>query len=182
MVEVLTRAETLFAPPGEWQRPAGVGAAAQTARAIAARTADLSGATAAGHREMIAAASGHLERASDADARLADALQRSAQLHDQGASQAAGLRAAAAEVPAQVSRWAELPAAQAAGLKYAAHPAGRDATPAGPPPRRRGPHRRRDQRGALPARVARTEAGVRRSWSTWPARRQRRRCPRRPGG
>ncbi len=114
VVDVLTRAETLFAPPGEWQPPADVGAAAQTAAAIAARTADLSGATASAHRDMIAA--GHLERASDADTRLADALQRSAQLHGQGASQAAGLRAAAAEVPAQVSRWAELPAAQAAGL------------------------------------------------------------------
>jgi hypothetical protein len=117
VVEVLTRAETLFAPPGEWHAPAEVDAAAQTARAIAARSADLSGATAAGHRQMTAAAAGNLERASDADARLADALQRSAQLHDQGASQAAGLRAAAAEVPAQVSRWAELPVAQAAGLK-----------------------------------------------------------------
>lgn len=117
VVDVLTRAETLFAPPGDWQAPARAGDAAQTARVIAARTADLSGATAAGHREMTAAAAGHLERAADADARLADALRRSAQLHDEGASQAAGLRAAAAEVPAQVSRWAELPAAQAAGLK-----------------------------------------------------------------
>lgn len=116
VVEVLARAEALFAPPGDWQAPAEVGAAAQTARAIAARTADLSGATAAGHREMTAAAAEHLERASDADARLTAALQRGAQLHDQGAVQAAGLRAAAAEVPAQVSRWAELPAAQMAAL------------------------------------------------------------------
>jgi hypothetical protein len=116
-VDVLTRAETLFAPPGDWRGPEGFGDAAQTARAIAARTADLSGATAAGHQGMTASAAEHLERAGDADTQLADALGRSAQLHDQGASQAADLRAAAAEVPGQVSRWAELPAAQVAGLK-----------------------------------------------------------------
>lgn len=117
VVEVLSRAETLFAPPGDWQAPPAVGDAAQAAGTIAARTADLSGAAVQGHREMATAAAQHLERASDADARLADALQRSTQLHDQGASQAAGLRAAAAEVPAQVAPWAEFPAAQAAALK-----------------------------------------------------------------
>ena len=119
VLAILTRAESLFsadtARAAVSQSP--VGAAAQTARAIATRIAEMSGATVRGHGEMITASAGRLELASDADDRLTENLRSSAQLHDAGRSQAAALRAAAADVPGQLQPWSELPAAEVAALK-----------------------------------------------------------------
>lgn len=119
VLAILTRAESLFSADaaGAEVPPSPVGAAAQTARAIAARTAEMSGVTVRGHREMITAGADRLERASDADDRLAENLRSSAQLHDAGRSQAAALRAAAADVPGQLQPWSQLPAAEIAGLQ-----------------------------------------------------------------
>jgi hypothetical protein len=119
VLAILTRAESLFAadaarvdaPPGL------VGAAAETARAIATRTAEMAGAAVRGHGEMITTSADRLDRASDADDRLVENLRGSAQFHDAGRSQAAALRAAAADVPGQLGRCSELPAAEVVGLK-----------------------------------------------------------------
>jgi hypothetical protein len=119
VVAVLAHAESLFAAPSESQGAAdpSVGPAAQTARAIAARTSDLSGATARGHGDLVAVSAERLEQVSESDLRLAESLRRSVQFHDEGRSQAAGLRATAADVPAQLQPWEGLPAAEVAGLK-----------------------------------------------------------------
>jgi hypothetical protein len=121
IVAVLARAGALFGAPTEPQGAAGeanlVGPAAQTIRAIAERTSEMSGATAHGHGDFVAGSVEFLERASDSDVRLAESLRRSAQFHDSGRSQAAGLRATAADVHAQLQSWAGLPAVEAAGLK-----------------------------------------------------------------
>jgi len=119
VLAILTRAESLFAADaaGAEAPPSRVGAAAETARAIATRTAELAGAAVREHGEMITASADRLERASDADDRLAENLRGSAQFHHAGRSQASVLRAAAADVPGQLGPWSELPAAEAAGLK-----------------------------------------------------------------
>ena len=119
VLTILTRAESLFsADAAPVEVPASlVGAAAEAARAIAARTAEMSGATVRGHGEMIMAGADRLELASDTDHRLAENLRSSAQFHDAGRSQAAALRAAAADVAGQLQPWSELPAAEVAGLK-----------------------------------------------------------------
>jgi hypothetical protein len=66
---------------------------------------------------LVAASAERLERVSESDLRLAESLRRSVQFHDAGRSQAAGLRATAADVPTQLQPWARLPAAEVAGLK-----------------------------------------------------------------
>jgi hypothetical protein len=118
---VLARAESLFAAPTE---PLGAGAeasslgpAAQTAEAIAARTADMSGATVREHGDVAATSAERLVRMSETDHRLAENLERSAQFHDAGRSQAAGIRTAAADVSPQLQPWAGVPTAEVAGLK-----------------------------------------------------------------
>jgi hypothetical protein len=119
VLAILTRAESLFAADaaGAGAPSSRVGAAAETARAIATRTAELAGAAVRGHGEMITASVDRLERASDADDHLAENLRGTAQFHDAGRSQAAVLRAAAEDVPGQLRPWSQLPAAEAAGLK-----------------------------------------------------------------
>jgi hypothetical protein len=117
---MLARAESLFAAPGASQKEAveasSLGLAAQAARAIAARTENLSGATVLGHGDVVAAAVERLERVSDSDRRLAESLDGSTQFHDAGRSRAAGIRATASDISAQLQPWAELPAAEVAGL------------------------------------------------------------------
>lgn len=121
VVAVLTRAESLFADAAgaELVTTAAdqVTEAAGTARRLSARTADMSGAIVATHRELAAASAEHLDQASGVDARLADHLGRTTALHGAGLSQASGLRAGAAEVPSQLAPWAEVPASELAGLK-----------------------------------------------------------------
>jgi hypothetical protein len=121
VVEVLTRAESLFAAaPDSDAAAAGMhstGDAAETARVLAARTDDMSGALASGHRDVAAASAGRLEHSSGIDQRLVDHVTRSSQLHSVGLTQASGVRAGAAEVPAQLQPWSDLPASDLAGLK-----------------------------------------------------------------
>ena len=120
VVEVLSRAESLFAPPGEVPS-AGLGdlagRAADASAAVAAQTAELSGATAGAHRDLLGAAAQRLGGAADADSALADQLAGAVQTHSAGLSAAAGLRADAAEVPERLAPWADVPAADLAALK-----------------------------------------------------------------
>ena len=121
VVDVLTRAESLFADAAgaELVTTAAdqVTEAAGTARGLSARTADMSGAIVATHRELAAASAEHLDQASGVDARLADHLGRTTALHGAGLSQASGLRAGAGGVPSQLAPWEETPASELAGLK-----------------------------------------------------------------
>jgi hypothetical protein len=121
VVQVLTRAESLFAAGADTDAAAAAlsrtSTAAETARAVAARAADMSGALVQGHRDVAAARAECLEHASGMDQRLVDHLTRSIELHTVGLTQASGLRAGAAEVPGQLQPWADIPASDLAGLK-----------------------------------------------------------------
>ncbi len=101
---------TLDAPASE---PADrIGEAAEASGGIAARSAGWSGAIASAHRDMVAAVTGRLERASETDARLAGHVADSWATHRGGRSEASELRAGAAEVPARLGPWVDLPAGE----------------------------------------------------------------------
>ena len=121
VVDVLTRAESLFADPaGTESVTTGadqVSQAAQTARRLTSRTDDMSGAIVDTHRAVAAATADQLDHASGVDARLADHLGRTTQLHGAGLSQASALRSGAAEVPSHLQPWSDVPASELAGLK-----------------------------------------------------------------
>jgi hypothetical protein len=121
VVEVLTRAESLFAAGPDTDAVAAglhrTDDAAENARALAAHTDDMSGALVQVHRDVAAASAGQLEHASGTDQRLVDHLTASSGLHSVGLTQASGVRAGAAEVPAQLQPWSDLPAGDLAGLK-----------------------------------------------------------------
>jgi hypothetical protein len=121
VAHVLTRAESLFATAGETATTSAAlsraGDAALTAGALSERTAELSGAMVEAHRDVAGASAQQLRHASGVDSMLADHLTRSTQLHTAGGSQASGIRAGAAEIPAQLQPWADLPASDMAGLK-----------------------------------------------------------------
>lgn len=121
VVEVLARAESLFALPAD--AAAAAGAAGQVAdataasRAIAPRTAELSGAAAAAHGEAVDAAAQRLERTAATDSELARHLADTADSHHGGRSRATELRATAAEIPTALGPAVEIPAGEMAALK-----------------------------------------------------------------
>ena len=119
VVEVLSRAESLFATPGDAAASGTadtMGQAAEASRMIAAHAEELSGSVGTAYSELATSAAQHLEHAAGTDAALADQLARAAATHGGGASLAAALRAGAAEVPARLGPWADLPAGELAGL------------------------------------------------------------------
>ena len=119
VVEVLARAESLFTSPGDpavSEAVERIGQAADASGAIVARTAELSGATASAHRELLASAAQRPEYAAGTDAQLADHVAGATETHHGGRSHASALRAGAAEVPARLAPWAELPAGELAAL------------------------------------------------------------------
>jgi hypothetical protein len=120
VVAVLTRAESLFATPGDAaavEAAGRMGEAAEASRAIVSRTAELSGAVASAHRNVLAVAAQRLEDAAGTDGRLADHVADTSATHGAGRSRATELRAGAAEVSARLGPWAELPASELAALK-----------------------------------------------------------------
>lgn len=121
VVEVLARAESLFADPGDAAASTSAAdttdAAADASAAIAAPTADLAGSAAQAHAALLAAASRHLENVAGTDAQLADRLDHAVEIHGDGLSQAGQLRTSAADVPASLQPWADLPASELAALK-----------------------------------------------------------------
>lgn len=119
VVEVLERAESLFASPAETSISGAadaVTAAAQTSHAIAARTEDLGGALASAHRDVLTGVADRLDRAADTDAALTDQVSRAGHAHADGATMAADLRVGAQEIPHRLGPWTDLPSSELAGL------------------------------------------------------------------
>jgi hypothetical protein len=119
VVAVLSRAESLFTPPGQAATARAaqtLTAAAESSRTIVARTDELSGATASAHGDVLAAAAEKLERAAETDTRLTEQLGRARQTHAAGASESTQLREGAQDVPTQLDTWKELPVGELATL------------------------------------------------------------------
>ena len=83
VAEVLGRAESLFASPGQPTRVSADAAAqaAEASDAIAARTGDLTGAIADAHHDLLAALADRLHHSADTDTQLVDQLSRAAEIH-----------------------------------------------------------------------------------------------------
>ncbi|MBV8930392.1 MAG: hypothetical protein JO152_14825 [Mycobacteriaceae bacterium] len=94
VAEVLARAASLFATPDD---AAGANSrladAAEAHRAVAVRSAELSGAMAAAQSDAVSATGKRIDLTAAAESRLAAILAEAAQLHLDGRSTAAGLRA-----------------------------------------------------------------------------------------
>jgi hypothetical protein len=119
VVAVLSRAESLFTPPGQAATARAaqtLTAAAESSRTIVARTDKLSGATASAHGDVFAAAAEKLEHAAETDTRLTEQLGRAGQSHAAGASESTQLREGAQDVPTQLDTWKELPVGELATL------------------------------------------------------------------
>jgi hypothetical protein len=119
VVEVLRRAESLFSPPSDTrttQLTAAVADASDASRAIGARTAELGGAVADAHGDMMAAVGRRLDDVGVADAQLTEHLARTAELHMRGASYATDVRRGAEELPSRLGPTTELPASELAAL------------------------------------------------------------------
>ena len=118
VAEVLSRAESLFAPaPASWE-PGEAGGpisdAATANRAVAQSTSELSGAMASTHAEAVSGTADRLERAADAEGELARHLARATDTHTEGRSHASSLRASVAEIPASLGVAAHVPAGEIA--------------------------------------------------------------------
>ena len=102
VVQVLTRAESLFAVPEEATAAGAavdqLGHAAETDRALGRRTGELSGAGATGHRQLAAESAAALAAAARADAQLAAHLTATAARQHSDRIRAQELRADAAAV------------------------------------------------------------------------------------
>ena len=118
VVEVLSRAESLFAAPAEaaTAHMTAVDDASDASRAIGARTDELGGALASAHHDALDTIARRLDDVGDTDSHLADHLTRSGQLHADGGSRATDLRAGAEEIPSRLGATSELPVSELAGL------------------------------------------------------------------
>jgi hypothetical protein len=118
VVEVLSRAESLFTPAASAPSriTAAIDDAAEASRAIGAHTDELGGALASAHHEMLDNVAGRLETIGDTDSRLIEHLAHSAESHASGGSHAADLRQGAEELPSRLGSTAGLPASELAGL------------------------------------------------------------------
>jgi len=119
VVEVLSRAESLFttpADPAASQITAAIDDASQASRAIGAHTDELGGALALAHHQMLDNVAQRLEAIGGTDSQLVEHLTRSAEAHASGASHATQLRLGAEELPSRLGPTAELPASELVGL------------------------------------------------------------------
>jgi hypothetical protein len=119
VVEVLSRAESLFFAPADPAAPpitAAVHDASEASRAIGAHTDELGGALASAHHEMLDNVAHRLETIGGTDSQLVEHLTRSAEAHASGASQATDLRLGAEDLPSRLGPTTELPAAELAAL------------------------------------------------------------------
>ena len=119
VVDVLTRAETLFAATA---LPADttvgeLGAAADASEALVARTAELSGSGVSSHRQAARVSAAALGAAADTDAALIEHLSSAASIHRHGAEQAAHLRGSAAAIADMVAPLRGTPAGDMVVLK-----------------------------------------------------------------
>jgi hypothetical protein len=119
VVEMLSRAESLFASPADAATSNAVDAltgAAEASRIIAARTEALGGALASAHRGLLRTVARRIEQAAGTDAQLAEHIARAGQVHAEGGSRATDLRLGAQEIQSQLGPWSEVPASELAGL------------------------------------------------------------------
>ena len=118
VVEVLSRAESLFTPAdtAPSQTTAAIDDASEASRAIGAHTDELGGALSTAHNETLDNVARRLEAIGHTDSQLVSELTRAAETHASGGSQATHLRLGAQELPSRLGPTAELPASQLAGL------------------------------------------------------------------
>jgi hypothetical protein len=119
VVEVLCRAESLFAMPADAatsHMAAAVDDASETSRAIGARTDEVGGALASAHHDVLDTIARRLDAAADTDSQLIAHLAGAGQAHASGGSQATDLRLGAEEVPSRLGPSSELPASELVGL------------------------------------------------------------------
>ena len=119
VVEVLSRAESLFATPADASTShmtAAVDDASDASRAIGARTDELGGALASAHHDVLDTTVRHLDDVGDTDSQLIAHLAHAGQAHASGGSQATDLRAGAEEIPSRLGPTNELPASEVAAL------------------------------------------------------------------
>jgi hypothetical protein len=119
VVEVLRRAESLFASPADTAISGAVDAvtgAAEASRAIGARTDELGGALVSAHHDLLGAAASHLEQSAATDARLADLIASASHTHADGGSAATDVRLSAEDVASRLGPWSDIPAGELAGL------------------------------------------------------------------
>jgi hypothetical protein len=119
VVEVLRRAESLFASPADTAISGAADAvtgAAEASRAIGARTDELGGVLVSAHHALLSAAASHLEQSAATDTELADHLMRASQAHADGGSAATDLRVGAEDVPSRLGPLSYLPAGEHVGL------------------------------------------------------------------
>src|ERR1700761_1629686 len=107
VVAVLTRAKSLFAVPEDAAAASAaadqLGQAAEANRALSGRGAELSGARATAHRQLVDESAAHTSAAARADEQLAAHLTAAAARHHRGRTRAQNLRTDAAAVPDQVA-------------------------------------------------------------------------------
>ncbi|MDT5045906.1 MAG: hypothetical protein QOG75_1759 [Mycobacterium sp.] len=118
VVEVLSRAESLFTPADATPSriTAAIDDASEASRAIGAHTDELGGALASAHHDVLENVVRRLEAIGDTDFQLVEHLTRSAEAHASGASQATDLRLGAQELPSRLGPTTGLPASELAGL------------------------------------------------------------------
>jgi hypothetical protein len=118
VVEVLSRAESLFTPADATPSriTAAIDDASEASRAIGAHTDELGGALASAHHDVLENVVRRLEAIGDTDSQLVEHLTRSAEAHASGASQATDLRLGAQELPSRLGPTTGLPASELAGL------------------------------------------------------------------
>jgi ABC-type transporter Mla subunit MlaD len=119
VVEVLSRAESLFATPADAatsHMTAAVDDASEASRAIGARTDEFGGALASAHHDVLDTIARRLDDVGDTDSQLIEHLTRVGHAHASGGSQATDFRASAEEIPSRVGPSSELPASELAGL------------------------------------------------------------------
>jgi hypothetical protein len=119
VVEVLSRAESLFAAPADpvaEDVTAAIGDATNASAAIGARTDELGGVLASAHHDALDTISRRLQGIGDTDLRLVEHLTAAAGVHANGTADAADLRRAAQELPSRLGPTGELPVSELAAL------------------------------------------------------------------
>jgi hypothetical protein len=119
VVEVLSRAESLFATPADSVTSRMTGAvddASEASRGIGARTDELGGALASAHHGVLDTIARRLDDVGDTDSQFIDHLTRSGHVHTSGGTHAIDLRAGAEQIPSRIGLSNELPASELAGL------------------------------------------------------------------
>ena len=119
VVEVLSRAESLFATPADAataHMTTAFNEASGASRAIGARTDELGGALASAHHDALDTIARRLDAVGDADSQLIEHLTRSGHAHASGGSQATDLRLRAEETPSRLGPTSELPTSELAAL------------------------------------------------------------------